>query len=372
MSIMPKTSARYSIANIASKTEHIPAKVLRFMLQSAARELLPNERVADCLRKPVPGAARIEIHKSKSTGAAHYRNLVVCARIWHCPVCAARISEERRLELSKAVNSWTGGLALVTYTASHSNRSTLPNVLSPILSAYRRFKSGRVFEELTDFYGWNGSVKSLEVTYGKNGWHPHIHELVFLTNEMDQKRIGFFEHQVKMRWIDCLKKEKQFASVERGVTVKNGDNDVADYVGKFGETKVRKEWTVAHEVAKSLVKKAKLDGRSPLQLLYDYMLGDQNAGKLWIEYALVFKGKHQLVWSRGMRQLLNLSEEKSDEVLAETYEQDSALLAEITLGRWYAILEANAQGEVLNNAEHMEAMEFRQWLNDFTDQILSG
>lgn len=361
---MDNNSLGIVLPTLRPEPDYIPPKILKFMLQSAARELLPHERVADCLRAIVPTAIRIEIHKSKSQKTAHYRNLLVCSRVWHCPVCAAKISEERRKELSKAAHSWTGGLALVTYTLSHSNQVKLPMVLEQVLTAYRDFKAGRFFKELTEFYGWNGSVKSLEITHGKNGWHPHIHELVFLTNQLSDGQFGSFQVQVSRRWRECLKKINAYASTERGVTVKNSDEDVSDYVAKFGETKVRKDWTFAHELTKQVVKKGRYDGHTPTQLLYDYMLGDGIAGELWVEYAVTLKGRHQLVWSRGMRQMLKLMVEQSDEEIADKIPDDTYLLATLTKGQWYDVLAHNYVGDLLHAAESKSEDDFKSWLSE--------
>ena len=361
-SIMNSDFPLVSIANIASKAEQIPPKILRFMLQSAARELLPYERVAKCLRAIVPTAQRVEIHKSKQGKAAHYRNLLVCSRIWHCPICASKISEERRKELSSAVAGWMGSVILVTFTMSHSNAEPLKSVLNSLLTAHRDLKSGNWFKEMSDYFGWNGSVKALEITHGKNGWHPHIHELIFLTNKPNEDTLKRLEIAITGRWRHCLKKISKFASVERGVTLKTGDNAVGDYVSKFGDTKIKQDWTLSHEMTKQIVKRGKNDGQSPMQLLYDYMLGDKMSGKLWQEYAIVCKGKHQLVWSRGMRDILKIGSEQTDEEIGEKLPNDTYLLASLTRGQWYDVLSHNAVGSILLAAETKTEEDFKAWL----------
>jgi len=359
---MKTDNSLVSIAKIASETPYIPPKILRFMLQSAARELLPDERVAKCLRQIIPTAQRVEIHKSKQQKTAHYRNLLVCSRIWHCPVCAAKISEERRRELSGVTKKWTGGLSLVTFTMSHSNSIPLRPLLNDLLTAHRDFKSGAWFKEMSEYFGWNGSVKALEITHGQNGWHPHIHELIFTSNVPSEDTQKLFEIQIGQRWRHCLKKISRFASTERGVTVKQGDEAVSEYIGKFGETKVQNNWSFAHELTKQVVKRGKFKGQSPMQLLYDYMMGDKIAGKLWQEYAIVCKGKHQLVWSRGMRDMLKLATEPTDEQIAEKIPDDSYLLATITRGQWYDVLAHNAVADILYAAETKTEEDFKAWL----------
>lgn len=361
-----------SIANIASADDYIPPKILRFMLLASARELLPRERVADCFRKIVPTAQRVEIHKHTETHSAHYRNLLVCGRVWHCPVCAAKISESRRKELSSACKVWTGGLILVTYTLSHHSASPLETTLSRLLEAYRFFKAGRAFAAISEEFGWIGSVKSLEITHGKSGWHPHVHELVFTMNKLSEAENQSFEGNISKRWRISCKHVGTFASVERGVTVKTADTDVSDYVSKFGDTKVKRDWTFAHELTKQVVKRGKLEGRSPTQLLYDFMIGDIPSGRLWQEYAMTVKGRHQLVWSRGMRRTLKIGDEQSDEKLASTEPSDTTLLASLTRGQWYDVLFHNAIGELLQAAEAKDEEEFRAYLKGKLDQWSSS
>src|SRR5690606_2958938 len=79
--------------------------VKRFFLQSQARELLPDERVAVCLRKLRPVTKTVDVLYSPEVKKAHYKGLITCARVWLCPVCAANITERRREELTAALSS---------------------------------------------------------------------------------------------------------------------------------------------------------------------------------------------------------------------------------------------------------------------------
>ena len=86
-----------------------------------------------------------------------------------------------------------------------------------------------------------------------------------------------------------------------------GATAAGNYVGK---------WGAAEELALS-GKKSGRAGRSPFQLLADY--ADQNdarAGALFAEFAGVFKGRRQLVWSPGLKKLAGI-DEVSDEQAAE-------------------------------------------------------
>src|SRR6266849_5900961 len=70
-------------------------RLLKWALQAEARAILPNERIAYCLRQVNPIAAGVEVYHSPEHRRAHYGGLFVCGSIWMCPICAAKISERR-------------------------------------------------------------------------------------------------------------------------------------------------------------------------------------------------------------------------------------------------------------------------------------
>lgn len=353
--------------------DDIPVTVLKFALQSAARELIPQERIKVCLRYHRPDMTSITVNRHKTAKKAYFSGLMVCSSIWHCAVCAARISEVRRAELTRATNAWTGGIMMVTYTASHKISTPLSEILKTVLDGTRAFKSGEKFQKISEKFGWIGSVKALEPTYGKNGWHPHCHELVFLNHPLNEQALDELQVILKQHWIAVLGRKGFVASTENGLVVSDDKYDLARYVAKFGhEPRMSKDdwknrWTLAHEVTKAVVKRAKQGGRTPQQLLIDYIAGDFEAGEAWREYALCFKGKKQLTWSPGMRHLLHLAIEKSDAEIAETEEKDVEVYAQFSLDQWRQILRHDLRGEILNNAGWMTQDDFGNWMSKIMD-----
>ena len=119
-------------------------RVMRYILQSAARELLPGERVAKCLRVMVParvipdmgvtwhqtsgGAGRVQVLYSKKRARAFYGNLAQCASVWHDPVCASKITERRRVEMAKALEWSSFYQVMVTRTFQHTREDKLADL----------------------------------------------------------------------------------------------------------------------------------------------------------------------------------------------------------------------------------------------------
>lgn len=331
-----------TIAKIASPPPFSPQDALihRFYLQSLARELLPTERVSQCLRAIVPGQRTVDVMVDRKTSTAHYKNLITCGRVWQCPVCASKITEKRADELLAAVTKWQaqgGFVALLTFTLRHNKYDRLVDLLKALRKAHSRFKSGAPFQRLRERYNWVGSVSALEVTYGENGWHPHLHELVFF-EPLASSTWHEFTPAAKARWLTVLAAEGATATYEHGLDVRDADTDVYDYVAKFGKLPSGTTWTVERELAKAPVKRAHQNGMTPFQMLEAYGDGDQDAGRLFQEYAAVFKGRNQLVWSRGLRALLEMDEEAADEELAELLPDEVELLASLSRDQWRSIL----------------------------------
>lgn len=339
-----------SIASQSQTEKASERRLLRFALQSAARELMPRELVAKCLRAPIPTAASIDVFRSAEFATAHFGGLQVCASVWMCPVCSAKVTERRRIELSAGVSFWRseagGYLLLVTYTLRHNAGDSLSVVLSALLAAFDALHAGRWWVDFSAKHRIYGKVRGLEVTQGASGWHPHIHCLYFLGSG-ELPAVNGFELALKERWLYKLGKQGRDASWQNGLDVRMSDDDIAEYIVKYGKDK---EWTIEHEMTKSPAKIGKNGGRTAFQLLKDFSEGDAVSGRLFIQYAVSFKGKSQLHWSKGLRSLLRMDIQQSDEELAKSMEKDAILLASLSREQWRVILGNDARAELLNVA----------------------
>lgn len=341
-------------------------RLLRFALQSAARDLLPRERVSKCLRSPIPAVATVDVYRSAEFQTAHLGGLQVCASVWCCPVCSAKITERRRVELAQGVQFWRseagGYLLLVTYTLRHHQGDSLQLLLAALLAAFQDVHRARWWVAFADKHRIFGKVRSLEVTYGDSGWHPHLHVLYFLGSG-PIPAVHAFELTLKERWIYLLEKQGRDASWANGVDVRMSDEAISGYLAKYGQ---EPQWKIEHEMTKAPAKIASNGGRTAFQLLKDYFQGNEVSGRLFVQYAANFKGKSQLHWSRGLRSLLSLKEEKTDEELALSREVDSMLWAQVTRNEWKYIVANDARAEFINLAAAGDTAAFWSFVNELT------
>ena len=98
-------------------------------------------------------------------------------------------------------------------------------------------------------------------------------------------------------------------------------------------------------------------------LLAQYAADDNiEAGELWKEYALAFKGQRQLVWSNGLKKLTGVKDMGSDEALAADVSESDRLLANLTLYQWKLVREKKLRAQLLNVASHGSGKRLYNWL----------
>lgn len=362
---------RYAKSYSADVNESKKARSLRvhrYALQSVVRDILPNSRTAKCHRFRAP-KREIEVWRGVSAGVsgkAFYKGLLVCGLLWTCPVCAAKISERRRVELSEALdNAKEQGLSvyLLTQTIRHGVGDSLSGGLQGISDSERLMWSSRSGAAVRERLGVVGTIKTTEVTWGQtNGWHPHKHTLLFLKSPISPSII---QSELSPLWINaCLKSGLPAPSLDRGLTVQDGS---------FADKYVSK-WGLESEMTKGHSKIAKIGGMTPFALLDDVLeTGDARSWALFQEYASAFKGKRQLVWSKGLRDLLLRDVvEKSDSELAtdEDPDVDALFWASVSLLEWKAILHYKYRAVFLSKCEDSPPDVVQVWLDSVSSSYV--
>ena len=325
-------------------------RVERFALQSVARDILPKSRTAFCLRSRIKGGEGVGVWRSTQHQTAHYSGLIVCGSVWTCPVCAAKISERRRLELQAAIaqHRESGGDAyLLTLTTPHGRRDDLAQLLAMQAKALASFTAQRAVKAVFAEMGEIGRVRAFEVTHGRkgtnNGWHPHYHFLQFAKGGADAAQLMDWRTRLYLEWAKCCERAGLGTpSFQHGLDLQDGSK--AD--------KYLSKWGLECEMTKGHVKQAKAGGETPFDLLRAVLAdkSDRQAAALFSEFGRVFKGKRQLSWSRGLRARFDLAEEKTDEELSREQSEDAELLGLISVDEWRDVLRVQARGVVLELA----------------------
>lgn len=359
--------------------------IAKWTRQRLAAELLPQEKVAACMRVIAPrwvkdaatgeryAVARtsVEVGYSAKTRRAGYKHLVRCESGWNCPICAAQITEGRVLELRKIAKHPDYELVLVSATLSHKKTDRLLPLLialngqrSPtkVYGAWQNLTSGRQWRDFCAEYGIIGVIKALEVTYGWNGFHPHVHALLVIKRSNYDFDPKFAEHELAPRWVAAVAGMGYSATLEHGLNVSTNAERIAEYIAKWGHEPTR-DWSVEREVAKAPAKLGKRKGFTPFQLLDEYGRGNKQAGKLFQEYAAAMKGRHQLYIPPKLKELFEIAE-VSDQELVERLPDDWQVVVEILAVLWREIVRLDKRRELLDVIESTngDGREVLKWI----------
>jgi hypothetical protein len=311
----------------------------RFLLQVASRRLLPNERVAHCIRTLTNSEGSVAILKDKVHGKAHFSGLQTCGSAWNCPVCSAKISERRKVEIRNAVDVHVaagGGVEMVTLTMRHSRFDVLAGLMSMLRQSLKLMREHRDYKHIRKIYEVVGSIRALEVTRGEaNGWHPHLHELWLFPAPLKASQRAMLHRLLFGVWKNCCTRAGlPQPSRERGVHIQQA-HSAADYVAKWG---CEPKWDAATELTRANSKKSRSSkGRTPFDLLRDYASGDSRAGALFAEFAKAFKGFNQCRWSPGLKAVFGIDDITNEEIAA-AQENAASQVTKVTRENWKIVL----------------------------------
>lgn len=317
-------------------------RAVKYVLQNESVKLLPTERVRFCLRHRVDGSKGVEVKYNEKREQAHYSNVQRCGSVWVCPICSAQISEGRRQELKQGMEYWQSqgkAVYLLTLTNPHHHGDNLEQLLSGQKKALANFWRLRKPREMFKSLDKAGHITATEVTYGKNGWHPHYHILLFFNKPINSKVLRDFLAGV---WQHCCKKAGiKVPSLEHGCDLREG---------KYADKYVSK-WGLPDEVTKGHIKKGKEGSATPWDLLRQSEGGCDKSGYLFQVFAFAFKGKAQLNWSKGLKSLLQVDVKTDDELATET-EKDSIEVDILAMELWRLILRYKSRANYLKAKEH--------------------
>lgn len=290
-------------------------------------------RVRKCKRVTVRPMGTVDVRKTSSGASGSvavdsvgFAGLATCGSVWACPICSARIQAVRRLELGVLVATAKAlgyTVAFGTVTLRHKRGQSLQMLWESLNKANRGVTNATRVKRLRKELGRVGYVRATEVTYGRSGWHPHIHSIQLFKGDVTAEQLQQLADAEFAVW------ERQAANLGLGKPLRDFYDlrlvtdarvEFADYFAKsvYDASAARSARSMSFEMQGNATKRARsIHGRTPFQILADVVdLGDAEDLDLWEEYERASKGRRALVWSPGLRDLLKI-EEVSDEDIAE-------------------------------------------------------
>lgn len=305
------------------------------------------------MRKADRSKLEVQIKKAEA-GNFFFSGLMRCGNVWSCPECASKITEARRNELSPAVAAWIDqghGVSLLTLTVPHLVKDSCKEITDGILKAYKTMLNRKSYKRVSNEIMERGRIRTLEVTDGSNGWHTHLHILLFTEKPIDEE-IPALKKELLQYWQSACVSSGLGLPNAHGLDLVNG-SQAAAYISK---------WGMVEEMTKGHLKKGKKQGQvSPFGLLELYAQGDKRAGYRFKEFVETFKGKRQLVYTRGLKELLGINSDKTDQEIVDSEDLKAEVFVNIPFYYWEIITRHNLKTECLSQcAKGLDS--FREWL----------
>lgn len=299
----------------------------RHRLRRKAGELLGG-RHRNCGRR-VPGGfdAGVAVYRS-DTGACYVGNVETCGSVWACPVCAAKVAARRADQLTEiaAAHAETGGgLAFLTLTQRHHARQKVHDLRRALMDGWAHLTSGRHWADLKRDFGLVGFVRVVEVTHGRNGWHPHVHALLFFDRELSPAELRRVRRKIYVRWARRLRGDvwnrgrRAYVRGSRPAPdyAHGCDLSAADPADAATVSRYLAKWGAGMELSGAAMKAGRGGNRTPFQLLNAADQGDTMAGVLFKSYVRAFRGARHLAISPSLRRLYGAELEDDDQAAAE-------------------------------------------------------
>lgn len=335
----------------------------RYALQKNARKILISEgqkvglkfpdrysRTAQCCWVQF---GRVTVNQTIEHGKAHFNGLVVCSSFFSCPCCSAVIGSRRSKEVEQIIETMQTAhnkkSVMISYTYPHTKFDKLKDLRKKFTNALMRFHRGRSFDEFRKSCGVIGHIKNFEVTIGPSGFHLHSHMLMFMDKNID---MALVEDYLKPKYKNaCIraglldpKNIDQLENFDRyGLDIKDNCSSTT-YLTKFG-----KSYGIDKELTLSNTKKGRLStSRHPFELLES---DEQEDKDLYLHYHDAMKGCKSLMFSRGLRKICALEDDKTDEELIEEEIERSKTVCVLSISQWKTVLKKDDRAKVLNACE---------------------
>lgn len=269
-------------------------------------------------------------------GVAHYAGVGRCGSVWACPVCSPKIRHGRAQEADQMMQSWlglhwgdgrscdlsdrgpTGQVLFLTLTLPHDFGEACADLLTTIKLGWRAVFSGRRWQEDKERFRVAHYIRAIDITYGRNGWHPHFHVALFVEVPLSASQISELADRIYGRYADAVEKRgHRRPSRKHGIDLEPARcaSDLSRYLAKVEG--VRSGTRIALELMRGDLKEGRIGGRTPFEILASAAAtGDAEDLAGWHEWEKATKGSHFMQCSRGLRRV-TATPERTDEAIVE-------------------------------------------------------
>lgn len=364
--------------------------LLRYRELSFAQKILsqynvPNQSLTDVHRTRVchlhktyqADSISVNVSESNNSSRASLSGVQTCSSVWSCPVCASRIALERRSEIKKAL-SWADEndymVFMVTLTARHNIQSRLKSFRHKFKLAHDDWNGNGTMYRLRKKHRIRYTIKSVEVTYGDNGWHYHYHILMFIEKkymlQLDDSALEMMTDKMRESWVYQLNKHGLSAVGEHALNVQAHGNVTEKYLTKLG-VGLDDTTDASYEMTGNQTKDKSVTVWSILsKARRGYQAGDGMRNKwsrLYSQYCVAMMGQAWITWTPKFKDLVGINDiddDTANELQAELERETMRKLLDISSRQFKAVRHYRAVADLLSIAgESKDVTSVTDWLD---------
>lgn len=382
------------MVTVATSTHTRTATQARRRVRLHAQRMLWTQssikRIKACGKNLASNAEGVQLRVTHTPEGkrAGFAGVQRCGSVWACPMCSAKVLGHRQTEIATAVDNWTstgGQIAMLTFTMRHNRRQDLKDLWDGLSQGWKSVSSGREYMAERERYGVETTrvvtsgkragqtvpthvlpfTRVAEVTHGDKGWHVHLHVLLYAPASMTPAQLQELYVTWWKRWNSGLESlgitGSKMVNTAEFINGKTVSKTISDYFTKntyVEETSITAGNVAGLEIARGDLKNGRFGNRAAMEILRDLVNqphGPERAatdGKLWAVYELASKGRRQMTWARGSREILGLDVEVTDEEIADEEigtEEDAVI--NIPADSWKAMRLGPRMADLLETAE---------------------
>lgn len=367
----------------------------RWLLQEAVRRVSHLARVCGCRRRRIPND---EPSIRRKDGKAHYAGVQLCGSIWACPLCGGKIRQRRAEEINTALvrfrderihwgvgreapacpidakdQATTGTVYLLSLTLPHDFGEALGDLLPIISAAFSALVSGRRWWDDCERFAIVGYIRAHDSTSGANGWHPHFHVILLVSQALDASQLQQLRRRLYSRWVraiigrrprlgrrgEAYEQSRRIPSFRHGVHIEEARtieevaryaSEVAGDVPEIRKTVVVGEKKLGLELTRQDLKRGTETSRTPWEILRAIALAPTTCDddgvvttgpdvardiRLWREWERETHGKQAIRWSKGLKRVFGVDDLSDEEIAAEEVGGD--VVHQFDAVEWWAV-----------------------------------
>jgi hypothetical protein len=240
----------------------------------------------------------------------------LCSSVWACPMCAPKIRRRRaQLLAADLIGAVVEGRGLVflTLTVPHDQGSDLNLLFKAVTGAWNDVCNDRTVRQFFGDYGVD-FARATEVTWGLNGFHPHLHVAVVLGQPLNREQVAVLRRIVFDPWCRSVQRSgyrpPKFKFGVHAINVlRKTDSPAA--IGEY----LSKIEGLSNELTR-LDRKDRSKTIGPFEILRRAAEGDERMAAVWHDYEQGTKGKRALTFSRTWKERVSSLVQPSDEELS--------------------------------------------------------